>query len=312
MLPQQDIQRLKSTLEGISEVVILFGDKTDNDGAAAALALYLSLSQAGKRASIASPRDMLVEQSNLIGINKVGKTLGNKNFVISLDYTEDSIEKVSYHVEGSKFNLVIEPRVGAPQLSEEKVSFAHSGFSADAIIIVGTQQLEQLGSFYEQNKVMFADKPTVVIDTKLANRRFGQINIVTNSASVSELMYQIIKELQLPLNPDVATNLYSGINAATSAFSSQQTTPETFEAVAQLLRAGAKKSWGRLDGGSQQVQPRDSGTSRPFFKNPNPQQPQQQQEERPQRESQAASPEAREQTPPDWLKPKIFKGSNLV
>ncbi len=298
---KQDILKLKPTLDTAGDITILFGPEHTLDVIAGALGLYLSLSSLGKRVTIASPKQITVEFNNLIGVNKITPTLGNKNFVISLDYNEESIEKVSYHIDNGKFNLVIEPRTNAPLISSDKVTYSYAGFSTDLIFVVGVQTLEELGSFYENNKAIFADKQVVNIDTRLTNRRFGQVNIIQNASSVSEIIFHLLKELAITLSADAATTLYAGIKDATKNFTTPTANADTFEAVAGLLRSGAKKEWGRRMDASG-VDPSA------LFSH----QRQQQQEERPEVETQSSGIENKGGTPPDWLKPKIFKGSGLL
>jgi len=299
MNPKQDVTNAQTFLNEAQDVVVLLGENISHDAVAAGLSFYLSLIAAGKRATIATPEKITVELSDLIGIDKITSVLGNKNFVISLNYGEESIEKVSYHVDQGKFNLVIEPRENAPQISRDNVSYSYSGFTADLILAIGVQSIEQLGDFYTNNKAIFADKPLVVIDNKLTNRRFGKANIIRNTASLSELAAQVLKELQMTINADVATNLYSGIMQATDNFSKPQVNADTFETIAALLRNGARKSWGKRQ------EKKLPGVSALYKKPTN----QPIQEERPKVETQARGVEGKEGTPPDWLKPKVYRGA---
>src|SRR3989344_9541311 len=99
---KQDVVKLKPILDASKDITILFGENPTLDTVAASLGLYLSLTASSKNVTIASPKPMVVEFSNLVGANKVSSVLGNKNFVISLDYNEESIEKVSYHIDSGK------------------------------------------------------------------------------------------------------------------------------------------------------------------------------------------------------------------
>src|SRR3989344_4840151 len=107
---QQALQDLTEALPRIQSVVILLPETATRDALAAGLSLYLSLTQLQKEVGIYYPKQAIVGWSHLVGINKLKQTLGSKNFVISLDYIEGSIEKVSYNIAGNQFNLVIEPR----------------------------------------------------------------------------------------------------------------------------------------------------------------------------------------------------------
>lgn len=279
-----EVTALRDLLAGAQTIVIFLPEHATRDAVASGLGLYLSLTQMGKSVTIVYPKSPIVGWSHLVGLNKLTTKLGNKNFVISLDYKEGSIEKVSYNIEGDKFNLVIEPRTGAPLLSQENVTFGASGMSADLLITVEVAKLENLGKYYTENKATFEQKPVVVIDNKTGNTQYGKVNVVRPSASIAELVTRLINDLQLPFDGDIASNLYDGLVMGSRTFSSQATNADTFEMAAYLLRAGARKAFGVR-----------------------------QQEERPKVETGATAgqPEA-PQTPPDWLKPKIYKGSQLL
>jgi nanoRNase/pAp phosphatase (c-di-AMP/oligoRNAs hydrolase) len=263
------------------DVTIILPDQASRDAIAAGLALYLSLTQAGNKVSIAYPRPIIVGWSHLIGINKITPNLGSKNFVISLDYVEGSIEKVSYNIESNKFNLVIEPRPGAVKFSDKNVSYSYSGIAAELVVTVSAITKEALGKYYIDNKTIFDTVPLVVIDNKATNTQYGKLNIVRPTASISELVTQVLQQTLLPLDNDIASNLYDGILSGSRNFNSDAVTADTFDSAAFCLRNGAKK-------------------------------PQKQQEETPRQEFGYTKPNENLQAPPDWLKPKIFKGGSLL
>lgn len=240
---KQEIGEIKKALDESKSVFVLIPQNPSLDTTAAALSLFLSLQEAGKNAMIGSPSKMQVELSRLVGIDKVTDKVGNRNLIISFDYKEDSIEKVSYNVEGEKFNLVIQPRAGYPPLNKDSVAFSYEGIDADLIFIIGAQKLENLGQLYEKERQAFTQSTTVNIDRATANSKFGKINLIdSKAASISEIMFTIMKQLSLPMNVDIAGNLLKGIEAQTQNFQAPFTSAQTFEAVAELMRAGAKRS----------------------------------------------------------------------
>lgn len=273
----------KTQLAQVTNIVILLPEIASRDGIAGALALYLSLIQLEKNVTIIYPKPPIVGWSHLVGINKLTQQLGNKNFVISLDYIEGSIEKVSYNIEGDKFNLVIEPRAGAPLFNEKNVTYSHSGFATDLIIVVNASAFELLGKYYTENKQLFEEKPVVVIDNKPGRAAIGTVNLVRPSASISEIITQLIERVQLPIDSDIASNLYDGIVTGSRTFSAAAVDADTFTAAAYLLGQGARRS-----------------ISIP------------QQEETPKRETATTRAPDVPQAPAEWLKPKIYKGSTLL
>ncbi len=281
---QQNIQALTSLLTTVTAVTILLPETATRDALASALGLYLSLQQLQKEVTIYYPKQAIVGWSHLVGVNKLKQKLGSKNFVISLDYIEGSIEKVSYNIAGNKFNLVIEPRGETATFDEKNVSYNYSGFMTDMIFAVGAMSKDALGKYFSENPAIFNEKSVVVIDNKAENTRFGKINFVTQSAAVAEIVAGVIKSAQFPIDADIASNLYDGLIFGSRNFVSPQVSAETFEMAAYLLHQGARKN-----------------------------SPPKQQEEAPVREYlMKNTPDSSLPPPPDWLKPKIYKSSSLL
>lgn len=265
-----NINEVQSLLTQAQEVLIVTHENPNPDSLGASLALFLSLKAAGKKVTAACPTAPTVEFTHLVGIDKINQTLGGKNFIISLDYIEGAIEKVSYNISHDKFNLVIEPRPGAPTFSPEKVHYSSSAASPDLIFLIDCLNLEQLGKFYTDEKEMYSKVATVNIDYHPNNSLFGRINLVEPEASsTSELVVFLIQTLGLPLNEDTATNLLAGIDFATKNFAPGEASVGAFEAAAFCLKAGGKR------GGIQ-----------------------------------IPTEEIPHEAPADWLQPKIFKSSS--
>lgn len=284
---------VQQALTSAQTVLVVSPKKPKLDQIAAALALFLSLKKAGKSVVVACPDEMTVEFSLLVGVDKISQQLGGKNLMISLDYIEDSIEKVSYNIEGKKFNLLIQPKAGFPPLSAEKVNYSHSGGS-DLIFTIGAQRLEDLGSLYAQEKELYDQKPVVNIDVDPKNTQFGKINLANPAiSSCSEITAGLISVLKLPVDQDIATNLLLGIEEATQGFTSPKTSASTFEVAAFCLRAGGRRAKAPEAKPKKAVplSPMPSGVSAKKV---------------------PKEPEEKEKPSADWFEPKIFKGSTRV
>ncbi|MBI5620087.1 DHH family phosphoesterase, partial [Candidatus Gottesmanbacteria bacterium] len=237
-----DSTKTKDLLDKAQDILIVTHEHPTHDSMGSVLALYLGLAGLGKRVTVACPDPVTVELSGYVGANKVVTELANKNFVISLDYVDGSIEKVSYNIEGSKFNLVIEPRAGFESFSEDKVHFSHSGVSADVIIAVDTIHLGGLKKLYEENKGLFAGKPIINVDRHPNNAKYGTVNITDSQASsTAELVGHLLSDLGVALTADIATNLINALYAATNSFQAPSVTAGAFQLAAASLKAGAKR-----------------------------------------------------------------------
>jgi len=268
-----DNNQLASVTSAIKEsasVLVVLSPRVNFDGIAAGVSLYLSLNKANKQARIVSSEPIPVKYSSLVGFDQVENKIGGRNLVVSFDYTEDSIEKVSYQIENGKFNLMIQPKEGFTALDSDKVAYSYAGGKADSVFIIGFNSLEELGKLYQDNRAMF-DQEKVFKFSYIPNYSF------------CEKISAIIHDLQLPLDPDISSNLMAGLERSTRGFDPASTSADTFETAAYLLRSGARRS------GRPVIQAR-SEQIRPVVP--------------------AEQTTDEQQTPQEWLEPKIYKSNN--
>jgi nanoRNase/pAp phosphatase (c-di-AMP/oligoRNAs hydrolase) len=288
----QDIIKAKELLDKANDILIVTHEHPTFDSIGSTLALYLGLESLGKKVSIVCPDAMTVELSSFIGVNKLATDLSRKNFVISLDYEEGSIEKVSYNIEGNKFNLVIEPRGGHAGFSEDKVHYSKSGTMTDLIFAVDTIHPGGLKKVYEENKELFTGKTVVNIDRHPNNAMYGKMNIIDPEASsTAEVVSQFLSGVGVRLTADIATNVLNALYGATNAFQTAHVGSQAFELAAACMKAGGKKFW-KPAVAEKEVTATEI-TAAPVVETAKP----------------VVKPT---ETPPDWLKPKIYKSSNLI
>lgn len=305
-----DIANIKELLDKAQDVLIVTHERPNADSMGSALALYLGLSGMGKRVTVACPDPMIVEFSSFVGANKMVSSISKKNFVISLDYVDGSIEKVSYNIEGDKFNLVIEPRPGFDTFGPDKVHYSYAGGNAQLIFTVDTIHLGGLKKLYDEDKELYATKPIINIDRHPNNAQYGHTNMVDPQASsTAELVGQLLSGLGIAITADIATNLLNAVYGATNNFQQANVTAGAFELAAAAVRAGGKRFAPRAPSEevpvvetvkqpaveAQPVTPAEA----PRTEGPAP---------APAQVAPAAKPP---KAPPEWLKPKIFKSTNI-
>jgi bifunctional oligoribonuclease and PAP phosphatase NrnA len=77
------------------------------------------------------------------------------------------------------------------------------------------------------------------IDHHLSNPGYGDLVIVDPGApATGEIIFNLIKSQGLPLNHDIAENLYAAISTDTGSFQYPKTRARTFEITAELVRVG--------------------------------------------------------------------------
>lgn len=304
----EDLEILKTTLEGAQSLLILTAQNPELDTVAASLSLYLALKDAGKNVVIASSTAPIVRDSHLVGLDQITDSIGNQNLIVSLPYQEDSIEKVSYNQDDQRFNLIIQPKKGFPPIKKEDLTFTYSGAAADAIIVVGASRIEDVGHILDEEKELLETATLINISNK-QGANFGKANFVDPQSSLSEIVTALVQEMSLPLNVDIANNLLLGIEEYTDNLQSPTITADTFEALAILYRAGARR---RIRaGGAPQTQ-----TQQPVQSEeqsiPTKEQPVPVGVSGETQQDQSATPEesSGEAPSPDWMGPKIFRGGS--
>jgi len=85
-------------------------------------------------------------------------------------------------------------------------------------------------------------KLIINIDHHVSNTNFGHINIVDKDASsTGELIYDFIKYMNISIDEDIATCLYTALSSDTGSFMYDNTSAKTHEIAAELIRVGIDK-----------------------------------------------------------------------
>ena len=239
---EQALAKAKDIVTSAKDIVIVTHTNPTMDSMGGSLALALGLVSLGKSATVLCSDPMTVELSSFVGADKVSKEFGKKNFVISLDYEDGSIEKVSYNIENKKFNLVVEHRAGYEPFTADKAKYSYQGATADCIITVDTVHFGEFGTLYTDNKESFSGKSIINIDRHNENTNYGAINLVDPVASSSsELVAEFLATLGVKLTTDIAINLLNAIYSATDSFKHANVTSMAFEVASVCLKAGAQR-----------------------------------------------------------------------
>lgn len=329
------ITELKNLLPSAKNILIAVPSGSDTDKLAAGLALFLTLEAAGKQISIVRDDDILVSQSHLIGVNHVQKNLPSTeggNLTLTLEGVADSsgtvpsLEKLDWFAEGGNLNLIFHVLPGQT-FQPARIIPHYQGSGFNLIFVVGAANLNALGNIYLQNQNAFSGVHIANIDNQVTNSAFGQTNVIDpNTSSASEIMLNLISDLGYGLDKDSASNLLVGIFDATNNLLDSKVNADTYMAVASCLRVGGRKpstqatitqtqptyDWNAV---SAAINPSSTGeapnapqqfTSPQVVSPAADQQPQASPEERPVEEGVVS-----DTVEPEWLTPKIFKGSSL-
>jgi len=114
------------------------------------------------------------------------------------------------------------------------------------VIYVDCATLERAGlNFQEARDTKIT---TINIDHHISNSYFADINWVDATRSAAaELIYDLLIYLQVKIDKEIATALYTGISTDTGSFLYENTTPKTHRAAADLIDYGANISLLRIN-----------------------------------------------------------------
>ena len=106
----------------------------------------------------------------------------------------------------------------------------------DVAIALDTAIQNRLGTAFA---AVGSAKIWINIDHHRSNPGYGDLVFVDESApATGEIIFSLIKSQGLPLNHDIAENLYAAISTDTGSFQYPKTSARTFEIAAELVRVG--------------------------------------------------------------------------
>ena len=108
----------------------------------------------------------------------------------------------------------------------------------DLAIVVDSTDWERTGGPFEP-KIRF--NRVINIDHHESNSNFGDINLVdTGASATSEIIFDLLETMGLPLGLDIATCIYTAIITDTGGFTYSSTNARAFEISEKLVRLGVE------------------------------------------------------------------------
>ncbi|HEY4543395.1 MAG TPA: bifunctional oligoribonuclease/PAP phosphatase NrnA [Tissierellaceae bacterium] len=106
----------------------------------------------------------------------------------------------------------------------------------DLLILLDSADSKRLG---DNEALLGKAKTTINIDHHLSNTNYADLNLVDpKSPSTCELVYYLIKQMNIEIDKNIAEALYTGISTDTGKFSYDSVTGDTLRIVANLIDLG--------------------------------------------------------------------------
>lgn len=154
---------------------------------------------------------------SMTAFGKYFKNLGKEVTLLQEDHVPESLGFLPYIEEMTSWN----------------------GEFFDLLIVTDCADEKRLGPL---EKVLEAGEIIVNIDHHQKNSFFGDVNItVPGKSSTCEMVYDLFRSLNIRIDEDMATSLYTGILTDTGNFKFSSTNSNTLKAGAHLLDLGARK-----------------------------------------------------------------------
>lgn len=174
----------------------------------------------------------MIMKSNKIGItfheSPDGDSLGSS---LALLNALRSINKIAYIICKEK---IPETFVFLPLSEEIDGECSEISEDTDCLITLDCGNVARLNCNADFSNRNFK---IINMDHHLSNDKFGDLNYVdTTSASVGEIMYKLINEMNINIDDNIATCIYTSILTDTGSFRHSNTTYYTHEIVSNLIK----------------------------------------------------------------------------
>jgi nanoRNase/pAp phosphatase (c-di-AMP/oligoRNAs hydrolase) len=180
------------------------------DAFAAGVGLFLMLKDINKNVTVVYPGATPEEFTDLKDIN-ITTNVGQRELVVSVDYSGTEASKVHYSTENDILFLTVSPVSKEFDLSNIKSEI--KGYNFDLIITIGAQIPDDFGQTFRELEGEFSKADILNLDNTDRNQRFGTINVIDSTEdSLSLLVLNKAANWELKVNSRAAEALLKGIS----------------------------------------------------------------------------------------------------
>lgn len=106
-------------------------------------------------------------------------------------------------------------------------------YITDTVIVLDCGDVKRISAYVDMNNRSYT---VLNIDHHLSNQFYGDVNLVdTNSAAVGEIVYELIKAMDIALDSDIAKSIYTSMVSDTGGFKYSNTTSKTHTIASDLI-----------------------------------------------------------------------------
>ena len=108
----------------------------------------------------------------------------------------------------------------------------------ELVIFVDSATIDRVG----KAKDLVGEAFKINMDHHISNSNYGDINIVKDISSTSELMYSILESLNIEITLEMAEAIYLGIVNDTGNFAHSNVSENTFKVASELMKIGVNNN----------------------------------------------------------------------
>lgn len=233
-------KQTQEVLTKAQNIMIAVSASSGFDGLASGLSLYLSIQKLNKNLALIAKNPTVGDAQMLYGVNKIGTSDGKKDLIISISKAVENVEKVTHFLDGDELKIVIHALQGSKGVEPQDIFFKKASLKPNVIIAIGYENFVQLKNDITQEHTTYSDVFIISVNCVDTREKFAQINIHEHEAvCLSEVCANLIEDLAIPIDSDIAFNLYTGMSQATQMFAPNLTKPSTLDAAQFVLEFGA-------------------------------------------------------------------------
>lgn len=232
---------MQSQMASSNKILIVPDNRIDLDMIASTFSLANSLESVGKEVYVYSNENNFpIFFSKIIpptGIKFLSKNKPN-DYVITLKNPSSNVSDVKWEQKGDAISIFISTAEGTFKPTDVNVTVKALDF--DSVILLGFSDPSKV-DIYPTNQKLFdnPDKVLVVNFTNPNKTKYTKDFTLTSASSLSEIVYRLIMNQKLNINPRIAENILAGIYWKTNSFKYYSNSKHLFEIVADLIDKGA-------------------------------------------------------------------------
>ena len=238
--------KYQEKINASEQILVIYGSGAAFPAVAVATSIYLWLRALDKKVAIVSPVSPVVEFSHLVGINKVRQRLIGENLVIRLPFAASNIDKVVSDLNADKdqLSLIVKPKKGSAALQLDHLDFAYQAPEYDLIFYIDVRDEADLSALVGESHEFWQNSTHNITLNDYANPSPIPADIsevLGKDVGFAAFWAGLLRHNDVAIDADQASNLLMALDQETHGFASQNSSVESFELAAWLMRQGGTR-----------------------------------------------------------------------